>query len=411
MKNVLIGLLLSLSVTAHAQERTEPKVLGEAKQLMAEYVPIGEYRLQFKAYLISVDTFLSTIQAYKTKAYDMIDRSDLPANDKPLAKKDVDYYALSQLYNYRLYYGADSAKQAAYMKMLETTKDFTVIDSARKAAQVKVLTPAERVLLDSLCNKAIDLNDSTLFVYSGAYRSYLSEWVSRMIYSEFRNQFSVRLDLSLMKLMVANKYITDPHIRNYFSYSLTGLIIKTSKDSTLKDSVYHAFVATSTKADYRKKIDSVYANYLAFGIGRPAPDFTYTTVNGKKVSLKSLRGKYIYIDVWATWCVPCKKEIPFLMEVEKKYEGRNIQFISLSVDVPKDKEKWRKYVLENHLEGLQLITENGFDSDFIKKFNIASIPRFILIDPAGKIIAADAKRPSDPALQKQLDGLIAMAGK
>jgi hypothetical protein len=52
------------------------------------------------------------------------------------------------------------------------------------------------------------------------------------------------------------------------------------------------------------------------------------------------------------------------------------------------------------------MADNAFESDFIRKFNINSIPRFILIDPAGKIVAADAKRPSDPGLRAQLDGLL-----
>jgi thiol-disulfide isomerase/thioredoxin len=174
----------------------------------------------------------------------------------------------------------------------------------------------------------------------------------------------------------------------------------------LKDSVYHAFMVRATNAGYRRGIDSVYTNYLSFRANSLAPGFSYMAVDGKQVSLKSLRGKYVYIDVWATWCGPCKKEIPYLMEVEKKYAGRNIRFVSLSVDEAKDKGKWKQYVLNNHLEGIQVIADNGFDSDFIKKFNIAAIPRFILIDPAGKIISADAKRPSDPLLKEQLDRLL-----
>lgn len=407
MKKLLTGLLLSLAVAAQAQLQPEPNVLNEARQLMVNYVPVGENGLLYKAYQITPDSFLSSLQAYKAEAYALIDRSDLTTGDKSLAKKDIGYYALSRLYNYWLYYGADSVKYAAFIKMLETRKvTGASIDSARKASYLKVFTPAQRSLIDSLCSKAIDLNDSALFVYSRTYRTYLSDWVGRMIYSEFRNELTGWSDLSVLKLKVVNRRIRDPYIHDYLAHSLTGMIIKTSKDSTLKDSVYRAFMATATKPAYRSNIDSIYTNYIAFGANRPAPDFTYTAVNGKKVSLKSLRGRYIYIDVWATWCAPCKKEIPFLMEVEKKYKGKNIQFISLSVDVPKDREKWRKYVLDNHLEGLQLITENGFESDFIKKFNIASIPRFILIDPDGKIVSADAKRPSDGALQKQLDGLL-----
>ena len=61
-----------------------------------------------------------------------------------------------------------------------------------------------------------------------------------------------------------------------------------------------------------------------------APDFTYPDVTGKQVSLSDFRGKVVLIDVWATWCGPCNAEIPKLKELEKKLEGRNICFVSIS---------------------------------------------------------------------------------
>jgi thiol-disulfide isomerase/thioredoxin len=112
-------------------------------------------------------------------------------------------------------------------------------------------------------------------------------------------------------------------------------------------------------------------------------------------------------DVWATWCAPCKQELPHPAKVEDDYKEQNIQFIGLSVDAPSGRKKWQEFIRTNRLKGLQLMTENAFESVFIQKLNINSIPRFILIDPDGKIISADAKRPSDPGLRTQLDALLA----
>ena len=165
-------------------------------------------------------------------------------------------------------------------------------------------------------------------------------------------------------------------------------------------------MATIINVDYRAKIDKVWNNYVTFGYNKPAPDFSFSNAKGKQVSLKSLRGKYVYIDVWATWCGPCKNEIPYLTKIEDDYKNRKIHFVSLSTDKPDDKNKWRQFVAAKKLKGIQLITDNAFDTEFIRKFNITSIPRFILIDPNGKIISADAKRPSDPNLRAQLDGLL-----
>lgn len=140
--------------------------------------------------------------------------------------------------------------------------------------------------------------------------------------------------------------------------------------------------------------------------GIASPSFDYENHKGGKTKLEDLRGKYVYIDVWATWCGPCRAEIPHLKKVEEKYHGKNIEFVSISVDVDKDHEKWKKFVTEKQLGGIQLFADKNWNSDFIKAFGIDSIPRFLLIDPNGKVIKADAARPSSPQLTELLDSLL-----
>jgi len=140
--------------------------------------------------------------------------------------------------------------------------------------------------------------------------------------------------------------------------------------------------------------------------GQQSPTFAYENYKGGTTKLEDFKGKYVYIDVWATWCGPCRQEIPYLQEVEKKYEGKNIEFVSLSIDTKKDYEKWRKMVGDKSLGGVQIIADNDWKSAFTTAYGVNSIPRFILIDPQGKVVEADAKRPSDPALQVQLDKLL-----
>lgn len=137
-----------------------------------------------------------------------------------------------------------------------------------------------------------------------------------------------------------------------------------------------------------------------------APNFDYENYAGGKTSLESLKGKYVYIDVWATWCGPCRAEIPALKALEESMHGKNIEFVSISVDVDKDHEKWQNFVKEKALGGTQLYADKNWNSDFIKAFGINSIPRFLLIDPTGKVIDADAMRPSNGKLKEQLEGLL-----
>jgi thiol-disulfide isomerase/thioredoxin len=140
--------------------------------------------------------------------------------------------------------------------------------------------------------------------------------------------------------------------------------------------------------------------------GSPAPGFEYVDTTGKKVKLDDFKGKYVYIDIWATWCGPCRAEIPYLKKAEEKYHGKNLAFVSISIDVDKDFEKWQKFVAEKQLGGTQLFADKNWESDFMKHFGVNSIPRFLLIDPQGKVVYADAKRPSDPKLGEILDGLL-----
>lgn len=141
--------------------------------------------------------------------------------------------------------------------------------------------------------------------------------------------------------------------------------------------------------------------------GNASPLFEYENHKGGKTKLADLyKGKYVYIDTWATWCGPCRQEIPFLQKVEEKYHGKNIEFVSISIDEKKDYEKWKKFVVDKKLGGVQLYADNAWKSEWVQAFAINSIPRFILIGPDGKVIDSDAERPSDPNLVARLDKLV-----
>lgn len=140
--------------------------------------------------------------------------------------------------------------------------------------------------------------------------------------------------------------------------------------------------------------------------GNVSPKFVgYENNAGGTTSLNDLKGKYVYIDVWATWCGPCIAEIPFLKKIEKAYYGKMIAFVSLSVDEPKDYDKWKSMIKDKALGGIQLLADNTHNSDFIQDYKIDGIPRFILIDPEGNIISPDAPRPSDDKLKELFDSL------
>jgi len=130
-------------------------------------------------------------------------------------------------------------------------------------------------------------------------------------------------------------------------------------------------------------------------------------------SLEDLKGKYTYIDVWATWCGPCKREIPSLKALEHDYADKDINFVSLSIDDDRthggswDKaaKDWRAMVKGKALGGIQIMAPKGWGSKFVTDYKIRGIPRFILIDPNGNIVSANAPRPSSKNIRTLFDSL------
>ena len=125
-----------------------------------------------------------------------------------------------------------------------------------------------------------------------------------------------------------------------------------------------------------------------------SPEFSYESVDGGIIQLSDFKGKIVYIDVWATWCAPCIKQVPYLKELEKIYHDENIVFVSISVDRKESKKTWKQMIEEKQLGGIQLFADQSFNSEFMKAYSVNSIPRFILIDDEGKIINPEAPRPS-----------------
>ena len=176
---------------------------------------------------------------------------------------------------------------------------------------------------------------------------------------------------------------------------LDSLIIQMD---TRNDEMFFGYI----ESNYEK----MHKDIIRFAKGNASPTFNdYENAAGGKTSLTDLKGSYVYIDVWATWCAPCKAEIPYLKSLENEYHGKNIKFVSISVDKPGAHDAWEKMVKEKELSGIQLFADNNFESEFILNYGITAIPRFILLDPEGIIINPDAPRPSSPKLKKLFNSL------
>ncbi|RSK49948.1 TlpA disulfide reductase family protein [Hymenobacter rigui] len=135
--------------------------------------------------------------------------------------------------------------------------------------------------------------------------------------------------------------------------------------------------------------------------GDVAPDFTLPTVAGQPFTLSSLRGKYVLVDFWASWCGPCRAENPRLRRLYQQYQGKGLEIVSVSVDA--DGAKWRKAVSQDQLPWTQVSDLKGWDSPVAQLYGVLAVPTSILISPTGQVLAHNLRGED---LEKRLAKLL-----
>lgn len=120
-------------------------------------------------------------------------------------------------------------------------------------------------------------------------------------------------------------------------------------------------------------------------VGQPAPDFTIPTIDGKDFKLSSLKGKYVMLDFWASWCQPCRQENPNVVKAYQKFKDKNFTIVGVSLD--KDADAWKQAVTQDKLTWTHVSELNDFNGPTVKAYQVEAIPASFILDPEGKIIA------------------------
>jgi len=142
-------------------------------------------------------------------------------------------------------------------------------------------------------------------------------------------------------------------------------------------------------------------------VGKPGHNFTYVDVHGNNVSFSDFRGKIVYMDIWATWCTPCRAEIPHLKRLKEHFKGNeDIVIVGISSDRPRDFERWKEFVVTHELGDIQLWGGIEGEQNIMRLYEIGSIPRFLLFDREGKIISTNAPRASSAEILPLLERLL-----
>ena len=248
------------------------------------------------------------------------------------------------------------------------------------------------------------LNCASYLYYIDTKRSNLSSKIrfsegypkSGNIYSDVNSEF-----------MAIDSIFSEKKIIDYLRYlAIWDAIFFREKDDII--SKYFAIYKRDTPSPYyinslEPQIKNLTKTYLD---GMFFSTYSFLDANDRKHVLEEYKGKVLYIDLWATWCFPCHQERKYFEKLIDDFDTKDITFIGISLDKQKDKEKWKEMVKKSNIKGIQLLADNDFESQICKDFNIKLIPRFILIDSKGKIVQANAIRPSDPEINEVLSNLI-----
>jgi thiol-disulfide isomerase/thioredoxin len=247
--------------------------------------------------------------------------------------------------------------------------------------------------------------------YPDFYRNLNIQDFTRSVISNYPHSLELIERMVYVKSRLDNKSITSPTLE-----LLQNMDAYVSND-TIKGEVALRYAGGQRTPDKLAAYEQTYGKYLLtdrqkakfaqvkaeMDSVKVAADFSFPDKSGKMVALSDFKGKLVYIDVWATWCGPCRRELPFLRKLEAEYHSnKDIVFLGVATDDAQYKAKWEKFLSDGKMQGVQLFAGDR-KSDILTPYGIAGIPRYMLVGADGNLILANAPRPSSPEIRATLN--------
>ena len=283
------------------------------------------------------------------------------------------------------------------MKNPATTPEFYVLRTNKTNLVFLLLKAGDRVEVSGDASKLEDTykvhgsKDSELILRLRNFDRHLSDSLNQVYETkrvlEPENKDSIGMSLqqyySFHMDSFAKKFIQD-NMNSLVSLSATKFLNQQeelSLMSDLRDSLLKHYPDNKYVNDY----DALIAALKKLPPGSECPDITLQTPDGKLLSLTSFRGKVVLIDFWASWCGPCRRDNPQIVDIYNRYRGKHFEIFGVSLDENID--AWKNAIVKDKITWPQVSELRRWDSHVVQEFNVEAIPYNILIDREGNIIA------------------------
>ena len=233
----------------------------------------------------------------------------------------------------------------------------TIADDPNKNAKMKALNESAMKIINAHKDYLMNFIDNNLTSLSSIAALYQQIGRQPLLSMDAELEVFQKVDSSL-----TSNYPNNIHVKNLHS-NIASTLSKKRKDS--------------------------FKNALV-DVGSVAPEISYPSPDGKVLSLSSLRGKYVLIDFWASWCSPCRRENPNLVSNYKRFNKEGFEIFQVSLD--KTKDAWIKAIKKDNLMWPYHVSDLKYwDSEPARQYNVRSIPSNFLLNPEGKVIARDLR--------------------
>lgn len=354
-------------------------MIQQTEAFISNEIVFGDLLLQ------PIHRFWERLQLFSEKLEDMLSGTTLDQKFAEDQRKNIHYICKFIAYSYEKYYSGNSDK------------------NPKNQLKIHQLSLKDKKALNDFIFKDVNFNDSYLFKNVLYYRKLLKSIYSQKIKALYKGSVSTSEHFQAI-LNAIDQTFKDKEIKEYFWYKEMSLYMLFGSKSFLSEA-YYIYKKHAGNSSFIESIDKLYLQTATGYETRRPPEFSFKDIYGKEFHLNNFKGSYVFINVWATWCKICLEDFPLLEEIQEKYRSKPIKFVNISVDKQSNKVSWKEFLLNNKYNGIHLISDQDFDSTFLRFFKVKRLPRFIILDKEGKVLESDAPMLTDKALHELLSSL------